>query len=728
MIIKNTGYLFIVMNLLFLLEKKYMVCYNEFAIDNIHNSEFWVHIFIDCKLLSEGRNNYMNKKTNRTLALALVASMMLSACGNSAPAETPSNPEAPSSPNTTPTAPVETSVAESNVDKYPIKDLVIARNATRELESFNFLYSQRQEDSENTTNCYDGLLECDNKGVLKPCLAEEWGSEDGGLTWTFKIRDGLKWVDVNGNIKADNTAYDWATGLEWVLNFHKNDSANTSMPMEMIKGATEYYEWTKTLSAEEAYALTAGEGSKFLEMVGLEVPDANTVVYKCISEKPYFDTLALYNCLYPMSQGLVEELGVDGIKGMDNTTMWYNGAYLMTTFVHNTEKVFEPNPHYWDTESFRFNSVTTRLCESSDVMFQLYDNGEIDYVGLSEANVHTITSDPNHKYHDYVVDDIPSKYSYQFHWNYNKNDESTDVVDVNWNTAIANTAFRKSLYYGIELTDYYKRTNAVDPLKCENNYYTMVGLCTTSDGRDYTELVRENLGLGVYDGEKMVRFDAAKAAEYKTQAIEELTKLGVTFPVEMDYYISGASQTALDSANVLKDCVEKTLGADYVTLKICTYVSSLSQEVRNPRLQSFLLNGWGADYGDPMNYLGQEMKGVDNAVYGTDYANINSVEETEATKELLTLYEQYNEMVRAADAINDDMDARYEAFAKAEAFLLDNAIVMPNNYGKSLCLTKINIHSKMNAMYGGCNEKMKNWETNPDGYTKAEIEAYIAAK
>ncbi len=667
----------------------------------------------------------MNKNMTKVLALAMAAAMALSACNTTKENNTENQGDTQNSGNNA--ANTETQKpAESNEDKYPIKDLVIARAANRELESFNFLYSQRQEDSENTTNCYDGLLECDNKGNLKPCLAEEWGTEDGGLTWTFKIRDGLKWVDVNGQVKADNTAYDWATGLEWVLNFHKNDSANTSMPMEMIKGATEYYEYTKSLSKEEAYALTAEEGSKFLEMVGIEVPDANTVIYTCITEKPYFDTVALYNCLYPMSKGIVDELGVDGVKAMDNTTMWYNGAYLMTEYEQNSSKYLVPNPEYWDKESFRFDSVTIRMCESTDVMYQLFDNGEIDYVTLSESNLHTITSDPNHKFADNIVDDIPSKYSYQFHWNYNKNDEDTNVVDVNWNTAIANKAFRLSLYYGIDLTEYYKRTNALDPLKCENNFYTMTGLCHTSDGRDYTDLVKERLGLGDYNGTTMVRHNQEKAEEYKAQAIEELTALGVTFPVEMDYYIAGGNQAALDSANVLKDCVENSLGTDYVTLKICTYVSSISKEVRQPRLQSFLLNGWGADYGDPMNYLGQEMRDVDNAVYATTYANINDVEETEATKDLLATYAEYNRLVEKANAINDDLDARYEAFADAEAYLLSNGIVMPNNYGKPLCLTRINIHSKMNAMYGGCNEKMKNWETSLEPFTTAQIEAYIA--
>src|SRR5699024_10928728 len=130
------------------------------------------------------------------------------------------------------------------------------------------------------------------EGTLSPGIAEEWGSEDGGKTWTFKLREGVKWVDVNGNEKAECNAWDFATGLEWVLNFYKNDSTNTSMPFEMIEGAEEYYEYTKTLSEEEAFALTAGEGSKFFEMVGMEIPDDYTIIYTCITEKPYFDTLA----------------------------------------------------------------------------------------------------------------------------------------------------------------------------------------------------------------------------------------------------------------------------------------------------------------------------------------------------------------------------------------------------------------------------------------------------
>ncbi len=658
----------------------------------------------------------MNKTTSRALALIMAAGLALSGCG----AET--KPGDSSSQGGS-----DASAQSGTASKNEIKELVIPRNATRELETFNFLYTQRAEDFENLTNLYDGLLEADPKGKLVPCIAESWGTEDNGLTWTFHLRDGVKWVDVNGKEKADCLAQDFATGMEWILNFHKNDSNNISMPIEMIKGAKEYYEYTKSLSPEEAKALNAGDGSKFREMVGVATPDDHTVVYTCVTEKPYFDTLASYCCLYPFPQGMIDELGVDNVNAMNNENMWYNGCYTMTEYIQGNEKIFTKNPLYWDTESQRFDQVTIKMVESSDVAYQLYETGELDYVDLTESNVQTISKDPNHKYHDYMVESIMAKHSYQFHWNYAKNKED-GTPDVNWNTAIANEAFRKSMYYGVDLTEYYKRSNSINPLKTENNFYTMKGLVYTSDGTDYTDLVKERLQLGDYNGETMVRLDSAKAEEYKKQAREELEALGVTFPVEIDYYISSKSQTALDGANVLKNCFEQSLGKDYVQLNIKTFVSSVNKEVRDPRIQSFIGNGWGADYGDPQNFLGQEVMDSDNAWYAQAYSNINLVEETEATKELLAQYREFTDMVAKADAITDDMDARYNAYADAEAYLIEHCLVMPENYGQGFCLTRYNIHDKINGVYGVCNEKIKNWGTSADGYTTEEMEAALAAK
>ena len=111
--------------------------------------------------------------------------------------------------------------------KRELTEVVIPKIATGELETFNFLHSQSAEDAAVLLNLWDGLLTSNSRGGIIAAVADEWGTEDGGLTWKFHLRDGVKWVDVNANEKADCTAEDFATGLEWVLNFHKYEFPST---------------------------------------------------------------------------------------------------------------------------------------------------------------------------------------------------------------------------------------------------------------------------------------------------------------------------------------------------------------------------------------------------------------------------------------------------------------------------------------------------------------------
>ena len=655
----------------------------------------------------------MKKKLSRLLALALAAALTLSGCSSGTTEEAESSAEAPSS----------AAQEEQESQGEAIENLVIARLSTAEMQTFNILYSQTMEDFANLCNMVDSLMEIDNYSRIVPCIAESYTTNEDKSVWTFQIRDGVKWVDVNGNEKADCTSQDFATAMEWILNFHKNESSQTSDFLIMLEGANEYYEYTKTLSEEEAFALTAEEGSVFKEMVGVETPDANTLIYRCIGSRPYWDSLS--TCLWPMSQAMVDELGGPaGVKAMNNENMWYNGCYTMTSYVQGNEKIFTKNPLYWDQDCELFNTVTVKMVESNDTMYQLYQSGEIDTVTLTESNLKTIYDDPENPYHDYLVEN-PATGTYQIHFNYDKHLED-GTPDVNWNTAIANEAFRLSWYYGLDLTEYWKRTNSINPLSCENEFYSMTGLAYTSDGTDYTELVRQELGLPEIDGQTVARLDADKAEQYKQQAIEELTALGVTFPVEVDFFISGGNQTALDTANVLSQCFSDSLGDDYVQFNINTYVSSASQEVYTPKLQSFVFNGWTPGVNDPTNYLDTVLYDAVNAYYSDTYSNIVDVEETETTKDLIDTYKEFTAMAEEAKAINDDMDARYQACAEAEAYLISHALVLPAYHSSSWCLTKINPYSKIHAPFGGLNEKMKNWETNADGYTTAEIEAIKA--
>lgn len=605
----------------------------------------------------------------------------------------------------------------------PIKDLVLTQSqGSHECETLNWLYTQTGSTSEVLTNLVDGLLSCDVYGNLVPAIATEWGTEDGGLTWTFKLRNDVTWVDVNGNKMADCTAQDFITGLEWVLNAAKNDDNNTSMPIELIAGAKDYYSYTKDLSAEEAMAL---DNTKFLEMVGIEAPDDYTLIYHCTTAKPYFDSVATYNCLYPVSAAMIEQITPQGFKEVSNDQLWYNGCYRLTSFIFNNEKVMERNESYWDKDCTLFDSVTIKMVEGSDVSYQLYQAGEIDSVGLNESQFATIYNDPNHEYHDNLVETYPSKYAYVVHFNYNKrNDDGTD--DANWNTAIANESFRQAWYYGLDFTEYMARYNPLNPNKQTLDTFTGRGLSYTSDGTDYTTLVTDLLDHGASDRSdgqgKAARLNAEKFAEAKAKAMEELSAQGVTFPVQADYFILSGSQTALDAAEVLKKVFSNCFGDDFVQLNIRTYVSNMTQEVRNPRLQSFMINGWGADYADPQNYLGQMTYPDDNAFYSQYYENI-----PDAPANVQETFEEYTKLVREADAITEDLDARYAAFAQAEVYMLNHAMFIPAFNQINFKITRINHFSMMNAPFGIQVNKYKNWETSTVAYTADDYAAFEAA-
>ena len=199
----------------------------------------------------------------------------------------------------------------------------------------------------------------------------------------------------------------------------------------------------------------------------------------------------------------------------------------------------------------------------------------------------------------------------------------------------------------------------------------------------------------------------------------------VTFPVQLDHYIAGSNQVALDGATILKEIVE-ALGDDYITMNIKTYVSSVRKEVYTPQLHSWVFgNGWGADYADPENFLFQEVYGNESADYAQRYSFVNDAECVN-DPELLAVYKEYTAMVDKASQIYEDMDKRYEAFVDAEAYLLDHALVIPVSYDVLWSLTKSNIYSQKYAMFGMQNNMWKNWETSVEPYTTEQYAQFEA--
>ena len=649
---------------------------------------------------------------------AVGAASLLAACGEK-------------SNNTGNGAAASGAAAPNSTGAIPLKEFISFESGNRELESWNMLYTQKAEDANVVTNLWDGLLSFDRYGKVVPAIASSWEHNEDATVWTFHLRDDVDWVDCNGEVKAHLTSKDFLVGFEWVMNAIKNEANNTSMPNDTIVGAYEYYKLTKEAgdaAADMTYEDMLAAG------VGIEAPDDYTLVFTCPSACPYFDTVAAYNSFYPVAPALIEELGVDGFRSCDNTTMWYNGPYVVEEYIQGNTKSYIPNPNYYDAANVsRFERFTVTMISDGSISLQLYQNRELDEVDLGESNITTIQSDPSNEYNQQLCEKRAKKFSYCFIFNYDK--KNTDgTPDENWNKAIANKAFRQCFSKGMVLNKFFARYNPINPLKCENDFFTMKGLCYTSDGTDYTNLVAKEMGLDgeAYDGKTMKRLRANNGdiTELKKQAMEELSAIGVTFPVHCSYYILAGSTSALDSATVLKQCFTDSFGDDFIVLDINTFVSSTMKEVVAPKLQSFVHMGWGADFGDPINFLTQIIVHDDNAYYSCNMTNIAGIVNNGPASyqtELVAAYEKFTDLVNEGRAIVDDTDARYAAFAKAEAYFLDENLIFPTVYDITWCLTHVNEYSKINAMYGPCNYKAVNWETSEEAYTTEQYDEFAAA-
>ena len=663
-------------------------------------------------------NFNFDRRTFLKGAGAVGAASLLAACGEK-------------SNNTGNGAAASGAAAPNSTGATPLKEFISFESGNRELESWNMLYTQKAEDANVVTNLWDGLLSFDRYGKVVPAIASSWEHNEDATVWTFHLRDDVDWVDCNGEVKAHLTSKDFLVGFEWVMNAIKNEANNTSMPNDTIVGAYEYYELTKEAgdaAADMTYEDMLAAG------VGIEAPDDYTLVFTCPSACPYFDTVAAYNSFYPVAPALIEELGVDGFRSCDNTTMWYNGPYVVEEYIQGNTKSYIPNPNYYDAANVsRFERFTVTMISDGSISLQLYQNRELDEVDLGESNITTIQSDPSNEYNQQLCEKRAKKFSYCFIFNYDK--KNTDgTPDENWNKAIANKAFRQCFSKGMVLNKFFARYNPINPLKCENDFFTMKGLCYTSDGTDYTNLVAKEMGLDgeAYDGKTMKRLRANNGdiTELKKQAMEELSAIGVTFPVHCSYYILAGSTSALDSATVLKQCFTDSFGDDFIVLDINTFVSSTMKEVVAPKLQSFVHMGWGADFGDPINFLTQIIVHDDNAYYSCNMTNIASIVNNGPASyqtELVAAYEKFTDLVNEGRAIVDDTDARYAAFAKAEAYFLDENLIFPTVYDITWCLTHVNEYSKINAMYGPCNYKAVNWETSEEAYTTEQYDEFAAA-
>ncbi len=577
--------------------------------------------------------------------------------------------------------------------------------------TLDYTTTVRNTNTAHTTNFVDGLMEFDKYGNVVPSLAEDWEVSKDGKTYTYHLRKGVKWVDNQGNEKGEVKAQDFITGLK-----HAVDAKSETL-----------YIVSDSLVGLKDYA--DGKITDF-NQVGIKALDDYTVSYTLTKPEPYWNSKTTYGILYPIQEEFLKEKGTD-FGSTTPDSILYNGGYLLTNFTSKSAIEYDKNESYWDEKNVHIKHVKLTYSDGSDpdAYYRGFDEGKYSVAGIYPNS--PAYKDVEAKYKDDIIWSQPNRATYNFTFNlsrraYNSTSKKTDKEKEDTQKAILNNDFRKAILFAFDRTAYQAQSvGKAGASKAIRNSWVPRDFVSIK-GQPFGEVTEKYLqemdpeafsDVSLADG-KDNYFNSEKAKKFMEKAKQALTKENVTFPIHLDFPQSETSELAVNRGKSFKETVEKSLGKDNVQVDLqllstdaynnATYLaatgSAADYDIANA-------SGWSADYTDPQSFLHvyHSQTGDILQTIGLDVPIKGQKDATKEAKEALHLSE-YDALVDKANQIVDNLDARYDAYAKAEAWLLDHVIQIPvNALGGSPSLTHSVSFEKAYDVSGG-SDKFKGME------------------
>ena len=560
--------------------------------------------------------------------------------------------------------------------------------------TFNYLLDYYADNTAIITNLVDGLLENDNHGNLVPSLAEDWSVSSDGLTYTYKLRKDAKWFTADGEEYAPVKAQDFVTGIKYAVD---NKSQAIDLIQNSIKGLNDYI---------------TGADSDFSK-VGVKAIDDQTVEYTLARPEPYWNSKTTNSILFPVNEEFLNSKGKD-FGTLSPNSILYSGPYLLKDFTSKSSIEYVKNPHYYDHDKVSIEHVKLAYFDGSDqeLTIRNFESGAYSIAGVYPNSSNFAKT--KEKYKNNIIYSLQDKTSWYFNFNvnrkaYNHTAKTTDEQKKSTETAVLNKNFRQAVNFALDRTAYSAQSNGEEAAsKTLRNTLVPPTFVQVGD-KTFGEVVASKLvnygtewsDINLADAQDAY-FNKEKAQAKFEEAKKELASQGVTFPIHLDVAVDQTNKNAVTGMNSVKQTLESVLGADNIVID----VQQLSTDDFNnvaflaptPADRDYDLNfdGWVGDYQDPSTYLNPF-----NAEDGF-YLKIFGLDAKEDKAKIASLgLDTYTKMLKDADSENKDVVKRYEKYAEAQAWMIDNSLLMSAmSNGGTASVTKVTPFTRGYSLVG----------------------------
>ena len=539
----------------------------------------------------------------KLVSLVLVAAMALSmvACGNKAAStESSSTSEAPA-------------VATTKEDKTTLNIWMSSEPA-----HIDPALNSSVDGGCLAVNSFEGLMRYNEAGELEPACAESYEVSDDGLTYTFTMRDGLKWSNGD-DLDATDFVYSWKRAA------------------------------SPEVAADYSYLCEIFPSFTYEEGLGDDVvasEDGKTLTVTLGAVCPYFLDLCAFPFFFPVNQEAVEASMSDG----DPVGTWANdagenfvcnGAYVLKSWNHDSDMTYVKNENYWDADSVTVTTLNVMLTAETTAAYTAYTTGDLDFIDdipVEEMETAKTSS-------EYVVLDNLGTYYASFNYN-------TDLYDELGLDEEQAKVFRHAIALLID------RQYIIDTVG-QNNQEVATSFvpagCSDGNGGEFKN-------KDYYSTDYEANVEEAKSL-LESIGLYDTASDALTQDISLTYLTNNSE------GNVkIGECIQADLATVGINLSIDQEEWNVFQETRKAGKYDFAREGWIMDYNDPINML---------EMYTTSSGNNNPQFGKDSSKDLD--WAKYDQMI--SDIRSEaDLAARAELMHEAEDYLMDTWCIIPIYY------------------------------------------------